>query len=265
MPKFVVFWLPSDNEGVYKKELLVSDALGRNFTVSSVRLLPGSLGLPLHGAFLVLIARQVDMQDPALIMALLSSSSCVPLDALLKSVDMATVHAWPMLVESRRTSRRCDTFGVGVDFDKLYKDLAAAGLAPPAHPEMTHFDSTIFGYDIHSSLSTPEQCRAVQLVGWMRHRDEMAGVVDLNDTKGPVHLDASLPGTHGTKLYMDLAAGTSTVMNPYHVLAAKGYDPNAYNLSVMPSRLANTMAENAVPMNVVIAFLLTCQKLIGPQ
>jgi hypothetical protein len=64
---------------------------------------------------------------------------------------------------------------------------------------------------------------------------------------------------------MDLAAGTSTVMNPYHVLAVKGYDTNAYNLSVMPSRLADTMAETAVPMNVVIAFIITCQKLIDLQ
>jgi hypothetical protein len=54
-------------------------------------------------------------------------------------------------------------------------------------------------------------------------------------------------------------------MNPYHVLAANGYTVNAYNLSVMPSRLADTMAENAVPMNVVLAFILTCQKLMGPD
>ena len=53
------------------------------------------------------------------------------------------------------------------------------------------------------------------------------------------------------------------MLNPYHVLAAKGYIPHAYNLAVMPTFLAETMVAKAVPMNVVIAFLLTCQKLIG--
>jgi hypothetical protein len=35
-----------------------------------------------------------------------------------------------------------------------------------------------------------------------------------------------------------------------------------YNLAVMPTLLAETLAAKAVPMNVVLAFLLTCQKLI---
>ena len=264
MPKFVVFWLPDRTDAV-KKEIEISGALGLNFKLSAVRLVPGSLGLPLHGAVAVLIARQVDMQDPAPIMALLSSSSCVPLDALLKSVDTGTIHGWPMLVEPRGSSRRCDVVDGGVEFDKIYKDLTDAGLVPPAQFQPGVFDSPIFGDDLRSSLSTPEQRRAVQLFGWMWHREATVGVVDLNDKNGPVHLDASVPGTGGTKLYMNIAAGTSTVMNPYHVLATKGYAPRAYNLSVMPARLAETMAANAVPMNVVFAFLLTCQKLIGPE
>ena len=228
--------------------------------------LPGSLGLPLHGAVVLLSARQVDMQDPAPIMALLSSSSCVPLDAILKSVDMATVDGWRMLVESRGSSRRRDVVGGGAEFDSIYKDLADAGLVPPAQLQPGFFEWAIFGGDIRSSLSTPEQRRAVQLFGWMWHREATVGVVDLNDKNVPVHLDASVPGTGGTKVYMNIAAGTSTVMNPYHVLATKGYAPSAYNLSVMPARLAETMVANAVPMHVVVlAFLLTCQKLIGPE
>jgi hypothetical protein len=256
--------LPDDNDAV-KKELAVSDALGLTFKVSAVRLVPGSLGLPLHGAVVLLIARQACMQDPAPIMALLSSSSCVPLDALLQSVNTGTVHGYPMLVDPLDISRRHPIVCAGADFDKIYKDLADAGLVPPAVHQMSVFDAAIFGDEARSSLSTPEQRRAVQLFGWLWHRERMVGVVDLNDKNGPVHLDASVPGTSGTKLYMDLTAGKCTVMNPYHVLAAKGYTVNAYNLSVMPSRLADTMAENAVPMNVVLAFILTCQKLMGPD
>jgi hypothetical protein len=170
-----------------------------------------------------------------------------------------------LLVEPRGIPRRDAIVGAGVEFDKIYKDLPDAGLIPPAVRQMSVFDAAIFGDGARSSLSTPEQRRAVQLFGWLWHREKMVGVVDLNDKNGPVHLDASVPSTCGTKLYMDLTLGKFTVMNPYHVLAAKGYKVQAYNLSVMPSRHADTMAETAVPMNVVLAFLLTCQKLMGSE
>ena len=195
-------------------------------------------------------------------MAVLNASSCVPLDTLLKLVDMATVDGWRTLVESRGSFSRRIVVGGCTEFEIIYKDLVDTGLVPSAQLPSRFFSRAIFGDDIRGSLSAPEQRRAVQLLVWMHHRDTKEGMVDLNDKTGPLHLDASVPGTGGRKLYVTLA-GTSSVLNPYHVLAAKGYIPHAYNLAVMPTFLAETMTARAVPMNVVIAFLLTCQKLIG--
>jgi hypothetical protein len=265
MPHFIVFWLP-DGTAAGKTELAVSDALGTSFKVSSVRLVHGYIGLPLHGASVVLVARQVAMQDPAPIMAVLNCSSCVPLDTLLKSVDRATVDGWRMLVESRCGSCRRDVVGTDASSATIYKDLVDTGRLPPwssasANLPPCFFGQAINGGAIRSSLSAPEQRRAVQLFGWMTHRSSTEGVVDLHDKNGPLHLDASVPGTGGKKLYIKLD-GTSFVLNPYHVLAAKGYGPQVYNLAVMPTLLAETLAAKAVPMNVVLAFLLTCQKLI---
>ena len=86
----------------------------------------------------------------------------------------------------------------------------------------------------------------------------------MNDKNGPVPLDAAVPATGGKKLYIKLAGINQlvTVMNPYHVLAEKGCNPWANNLAVMPACLAESMTAKAVPMNVAIAFLLACQKLL---
>ena len=123
MPTFVAFWLPEGkDQDAVKQEREVSDALGAKIKVSSVRIVPRHLGLPLHGtSVVVLVARQVDMQDPAPIMALLSSSGCAPLDILLKSVDTATEMGWRMIAESRRSSGRREA--VGVDSDSICTDL----------------------------------------------------------------------------------------------------------------------------------------------
>jgi hypothetical protein len=171
-----------------------------------------------------------------------------------------------MLVESRGGSHRRDIVGTGASSETIYKNLVDTGRLPPWSSVSAHhlppcfFSQAINGDAIRSSLSAPEQRRAVQLFGWMTHRSSTEGVVDLHDKNGPLHLDASVPGTGGRKLYIKLG-GTSLVLNPYHVLATKGYGPQAYNLAVMPTFLAETLAAKAVPMNVVLAFLLTCQKL----
>jgi hypothetical protein len=247
MPKIVAIWL-LDGKDVFEKERKVSDALGVKFQVSHVRIVLGDLGLPLHGDAVVLVARQVDLQDPAPIMALFRSLFGMPLDELLKKVDGATQIGWGILANLGKTSRH------------------EAGLHPP--PRVLE-DGRIFAGEFFTILlSERQQRRASQLFHSMEDRGMTEGIVDLDDKNGPLDLYSALPATGGKKLYMQFGGGINqrvTFMNPYHVLAAKGYQPCTSNLSVLPTRLAETMTAKAVPMNVVIAFLLACQVVLGTQ
>ena len=250
MPKVVAFWLP-DSKDVFKKEREVSDALGVKFQVSHVRIVPGNLGLPLQGdVVVVLIARQVDLRDPAPIMALLRSSFCAPLHVLLKKVDPATQIGWGIRANSCGTS--------------MNMNLDEAGL--PAHPPPRILvDGGILGGEFLTTLlSASQHRRACQLFHSVEDRGMTEGIVDLDDKNGPLDLHSAVPATGGKKLYMKFAGINQrvTVMNPYHVLAAKGYHPWMNNLSVIPTRLAETMTAKAVPMNVASAFLLARQKLL---
>jgi hypothetical protein len=175
---------------------------------------------------------------------------------LLSSVSTATDMWWRMSEVTRRSSARRQA--VGVDYDSRFNDET-----PPMSQLEQHHALQLF--DALTELSEPEQRRALQLYDSMKERCFTEGVVDLHDKNGPVHLGPSVPGTGGKKLYMKIAGSNQrvTLMNPWHVLAAKGYKPWTNNLAVMPACLAESMTDKAVPMNVVIAFVLASQNVLA--